>query len=104
MVTINIHKMAKSVSGQHEANPAFWLATRAGKASRVFPALVAQEKVPSLFGKDGCMLASFFSACVIINLRFVLVNKNAERPHMLACRDQFHDDRFRFHYPNLKKD
>ena len=35
--------MAESASGQDEANPAFWLATQAGRSG--FPALVPLEKV-----------------------------------------------------------
>ena len=37
--------MAESARGQNEANPAFSLATRAGKMGSGFPALVPQEKV-----------------------------------------------------------
>ena len=38
--------MAESASWQDEANPAFWLATQAGRSR--FPALVPSEKVLSL--------------------------------------------------------
>ena len=71
--------IAESASGKDEADPAFWLATRAAKMgpfcplgiSRVGPVrkssilFLAIQKIlywplASLFGQDGCILASFF--------------------------------------------
>lgn len=67
----NFYYTAESASGQDGANPAFWLATRAGKIgpARDFPRWSFEEKVLfSAIGHDGWILASVF----------VSVNKNAK--------------------------
>lgn len=81
--------MAKSPSGQDEANCVFWLATplpiwdfphwsREKKYS--FYNFLAIQKIlywPSLFGQYSRILASFFSA-FFIDFDFISVNKNAQ--------------------------
>ena len=78
--------------GREEANPVFWLATRAGKVSPSCPfgisRMVQQEKnslfghiinplLPSLFGKSGWLLASLFFVFLLASTlpRFIQTQK-----------------------------
>ena len=93
--------MAESASGQDEANPAFWLATRAEKMgparlSRLgFFALVPKEKVIFLAiqlskCQNGWMLASFFFVFLLISTtrvpnRFLGIRDYKARSGLKVC-------------------